>query len=188
MHHQQYNKSYWMKTMKKKKGNTKQQQEKVTATFAQLAGGIGIGIVAGLVGTAVMTVAQMVEMKISGRESSDTPYKAVKKTFGIEAQSDKDKELVNNATHFAYGTSWGIPRGILAVLKADGIAGTTAHFGAVWGTELAMLPAMDIMEPITTWKPKAIAEDAMFHSVYAIATGITADALAKWLRKSYRKK
>lgn len=37
----------------------------------------GIGIVAGLVGTVVMTVVQMIEMQFSGRKPSDTPYSAV---------------------------------------------------------------------------------------------------------------
>ncbi|GAB3200971.1 hypothetical protein ABID22_003130 [Pontibacter aydingkolensis] len=168
--------------MKTRKQQTNHHQDSATTDIARVAAGIGIGVVAGLVGTAVMTAAQMIEMQYSGRESSDTPYKAVKKTFGIEAQSDEDKELITNVSHFGYGTTWGIPRGIMAVLGADGVTGTTAHFGAVWGTELSLLPAMDVMEPVTTWKPKAIAEDAMFHAVYAIATGITADILAKWLR------
>lgn len=168
-----------------KKKNKKRNQREAATTIATLAGGIGIGIVAGLVGTAVMTAAQMIEMQISGRKPSDTPYRAVKKTFGIEAQSDEDKELITNVTHIAYGTTWGIPRGLMAVFGATGAAGTTAHFGAVWGTELGLLPAMDVMEPVTTWKPKAIAEDAMFHSVYAIAAGVAADALAKWLREAY---
>jgi len=33
----------------------------------------GIGILSGLAGTAVMTAAQMIEMKITGREASDAP-------------------------------------------------------------------------------------------------------------------
>lgn len=176
-----------MKT-KTKKSKKQHNQNEVTTTIARVAEGIGIGIVAGLVGTAVMTAAQMIEMQISGRESSDTPYKAVKKTFGIEAQSKEDKELVNNMTHFAYGTTWGVPRGLMTAFGAKGAAGTIPHFGAVWGTELGMLPAMGVAEPVTTWKPKAIAEDAMFHAVYAVATGITADILAKWLKRSYKKK
>lgn len=172
-----------MKTKKKK-----QKQEEPGTTIAQVAAGIGIGMVAGLVGTAVMTAAQMIEMQFSGREPSDTPYQAVKKTFGIEAQSEEDKELVSNVTHFAYGSTWGVPRGLMAVFGMKGVAGTSAHMGAVWGTELVMLPAMDVAEPITTWKPKAIAEDAMFHAIYAIATGVTADALTRWLQKAYRQK
>lgn len=163
-------------------------EEKITDNVGRLASGIGIGIAAGLVGTAVMTAAQMIEMQISGRESSDTPYEAVKKTFGVKAQSEEDKELVSNMTHIAYGTMWGIPRGLMAAFGTDSFAGTTLHFGAVWGTELTMLPAMDVAKPVTTWKPKAISEDALFHGIYALATGFTADALAKWLRKSYQKR
>ncbi|CAN5891328.1 hypothetical protein BH24BAC1_BH24BAC1_26160 [soil metagenome] len=157
-------------------------QEETTTTLARVATGIGIGIVAGLVGTVVMTAAQMIEMQFSGREPSDTPYKAVKKAFGLEAQSDEAKELISNVTHFAYGTTLGIPRGLLAAFGTDRLAGTTAHFGAVWGTELSLLPAMEVMEPVTEWEPKAIAEDAMFHAIYALAVGLTADALADWSR------
>ena len=46
---------------------------------------------------------------------------------------------------------------------------------------------MEVTEPVTTWETKAIAEDAMFYAVYAVATGITADALARWLRTSYKR-
>ena len=173
--------------MDKKRNNMGGVQQEASTGIAHVAAGIGIGILAGLAGTVVMTAAQMIEMQISGRKPSNTPYKAVKKTFGIEAQSEEDKELITNVTHIAYGTSWGVPRGLMAVFGADGVAGTATHFGAVWGTELSLLPAMEVMEPVTTWKPKAIAEDAMFHAVYAVATGITADALARWLRTSYKR-
>lgn len=172
--------------MKTEDRSNVQHTETATNTIAFVAAGIGIGLVSGLVGTLVMTAAQMIEMKISGREPSDTPYKAVKKTFGIEAQTDADKELVSNVTHYAYGSTWGIPRGLMAVFGIHPAAGTSAHFGTVWGTELSMLPAMDVVEPVTTWKPKAIAEDAMFHAIYAIAVGVTADTLTKWLKNSYR--
>lgn len=171
-----------------KKDKNKTNQDEATSTLARVAGGIGIGLVAGLVGTAVMTAAQMIEMQATGRESSDTPYKAVKKTFGVKAQSEEDKELVTNVTHIAYGSTWGIPRGLMAAFGTKGIAATGMHFGAVWGTELSLLPAMHVTEPVTEWKPKAISTDAMFHILYAVTTGLTADALAKWLKKSYKKK
>lgn len=131
-----------------------------------------------------MTAAQMIEMQFSGRGPSEAPYKAVKKTFGAEVQSDEAKELVTNVTHIAYGTSWGIPRGLKPAFGTDGIAGTAAHFGAVWGTELSLLPAMDVMEPVTEWQPKAIATDALLHATYAVAVGLTADALMDWAKKA----
>ncbi len=163
-------------------------QPEATITIARIASGIGIGLVAGLAGTVVMTAAQMVEMQITGREPSDMPYKAVKKTFGFEANSEEDKELISTVTHFAYGSTWGIPRGLMAAFGTDGLVGTATHFGAVWGTEHAVLPAMEIMEPVTEWEPKAIAVDALFHAIYALAVGLAADALVDWSNGLYSKK
>ncbi|MBF9255592.1 hypothetical protein I2I11_20000 [Pontibacter sp. 172403-2] len=152
-----------------------------------MAGAIGCGIIAGLAGTAVMTVAQMIEMKITGRPPSDTPYKAVSKVLGIEAKSDEDKEKLSNIIHWMYGSAWGIPRGLLAASGAEGAAGTGAHFAAVWGTEIVMLPSLGVAEPITKWKPKAIVQDILFHAVYAVTVGFVADALTSRPAKKRKK-
>ncbi|MDX5435908.1 MAG: hypothetical protein LPK03_01865 [Pontibacter sp.] len=157
----------------------RQTSEEVASVASRVAGAIGKGVVAGLVGTAVMTIAQMIEMQLEDRDSSDTPYKAAKKVFGVKAEDEDAKENINNLMHFAYGTAWGIPRALLAEFGIGGVAGTATHFGAVWGTELTVMPSLDLMEPVTEWKPKAISEDMLFHSIYAIATGLVADALTK---------
>lgn len=65
--------------MKKKRNDKGRVQQEASTGIAHVAAGIGIGILAGLAGTVVMTAAQMIEMKISGRKPSNTPYKAVKK-------------------------------------------------------------------------------------------------------------
>ncbi len=150
---------------------------------AEIAAGIGIGLLAGAVGTAVMTIAQMIDMKVTGREPSDTPYKSIKKVFGIRDLPEEKKEMANNVTHIAYGTLWGVPRGIMAATELDGVAGTAAHFTAIWGTEISLLPAIDVIEPVTEWEPKAISKDVLFHGIYAAATGITADLLFKEYKK-----
>jgi hypothetical protein len=151
--------------------------EEVIDTSSRVASAIGKGLVAGLIGTAVMTIAQMIEMQISGREASNTPYKAVKKVFGIKAESEEDKETITNLTHIVYGSMWGIPRALLAEFGVSGVGGTLAHFGGVWGTELVMLPSMNVVKPVTEWKPKAISQDMLFHGIYALATGLVTDAL-----------
>jgi len=169
---------------KSKKHHRKAHQ---TSDFGHMAGAIGRGIVAGLAGTAVMTVAQMIEMKISGRQPSDTPYKAVSKVFGIDAKTDQDKEKLSNIIHWVYGSCWGIPRGLLAEFGVEGAAGTGAHFAAVWGKEVVMLPSLGVAEPITKWAPKAIAQDMLFHAVYAVTVGLVADALTSLPAKKRRK-
>ncbi|MCX2740315.1 hypothetical protein [Pontibacter anaerobius] len=158
----------------------RQMVEEAASTASRVASAIGKGIVAGLIGTAVMTVAQMIEMQLSDRDSSDTPYKAAKKVFGVKAEDEESKENINNLMHFAYGTAWGIPRALMAEFGLGDTKGTITHFGAVWGTEVTVMPQLNLMEPVTEWKPKAISEDILFHSLYAVATGLVADALVHW--------
>ncbi len=149
---------------------------------AEILAGIGIGLLAGAVGTTVMTAAQMIDMKVTGREPSDTPYKAIKKIFGMKELPEEKKEKANNLIHFAYGTVWGVPRGVMAATSMDGAASTAAHFTGIWGTEITLLPAMDVIEPVTKWSPQALGKDFMFHVIYAVATGVTADLLYKQLK------
>ena len=62
-------------------------------------------------------------------------------------------------------------RGVLAALGLGGATGTLAHFLAVWGAELVMLPALGLSEPATEWEPKQVGLDAMHHAVYSGAVG-----------------
>ncbi|ARS35565.1 hypothetical protein [Pontibacter actiniarum] len=160
--------------------NEKHTAEEAASVATRVAGAIGKGLVAGLIGTAAMTIAQMVEMQLTGRGASNTPYKAAKKVFGVKAKDKESKKTISNLMHVAYGATWGVPRALMAEFGVDGASGTMAHFGAVWGTELTVMPSLHVMKPVTEWKPKAISEDMLFHSIYAVATGLAADALVRW--------
>ena len=48
----------------------------VTRWIVDAAASAGVGVVAGLVGTAAMTTSSTAEMKINGREASSTPADA----------------------------------------------------------------------------------------------------------------
>jgi hypothetical protein len=67
---------------------------------------------------------------------------------------------------------WGGVRGLLAAAGLSGPAATAAHFGAVWGSEQVMLPALGVTPPLTEWGMKEVAIDALHHLVYAGATGV----------------
>ncbi len=45
-----------------------------------------------------------------------------------------------------------------------------AHFAAVWGSGLVMLPALGVAPPVREWGAKALLTDACHHLVYAVAT------------------
>jgi hypothetical protein len=146
-------------------------------TLGELAGAIGKGLLAGLAGTAAITLSQMIEMKITKREASDALVKVASEVTGAAPANASQKEKLSNEIHYAYGTSWGVVRGLLGLAGLKGMPATLVHFGAIWATELIMLPKYDAAPPMTEQEPKSIAIDALHHAVYAIAAGMAYDAL-----------
>lgn len=143
----------------------------------ELGSAIGKGLLAGLAGTAAMTLSQMIEMKITKREPSDAPTKVVSQVADIEPTSKAEKAKVNNEIHRGYGTALGVSRGIISLTDLKGVPATLLHFGLVWTAAMVMLPKFDAAPPVTEESPKAIAIDALHHAVYAVATGLVFDAL-----------
>jgi hypothetical protein len=138
---------------------------------------IGKGLIAGAVGTAALTLFQMIEMKATNRDESTAPADAVGKVMEIQPRNEGGRRRLNQVTHFLYGTAWGVPRALLAALGLRDPAATALHFGAVWGTALTMPPALDVAPPPTEMEPKELAMDAARHAVYAVATGLAFDVL-----------
>ena len=142
-----------------------------------VAGAVGRGLVAGVAGTALMTVASTIEMKVQGREASTAPADAAANVLGVKPTGDDGKARFSNVVHWAYGTSWGALRGVLGALGLTGPAAAGAHFAAVWGSGLVMLPALGVAPPLKEWGAKALATDAFHHLVYAAATSVAFAAL-----------
>ncbi len=145
--------------------------------LGELAGAIGKGLLAGLAGTAAITLSQMIEMKITKREPSEAPVKVASQITGAAPADESQKEKLSNEIHYAYGTSWGVVRGLLGLAGLKGLPATLVHFGAIWATELIMLPKYDAAPPVDEQEPKSVAIDALHHAVYAVAAGLAYDAL-----------
>jgi len=136
-----------------------------------LASGVGKGLFAGAVGTAAMTVSSTLEMKARGRAASTAPADAAGKILGVEPKDEAGKARFSNLVHWGYGTGWGAVRGVIGAAGLRGAAANAAHFGAVWGSEQVMLPALGVAPPFWTWGAKEVGIDAFHHLVYAGATG-----------------
>ncbi len=109
--------------------------------------------------------------------ASAAPADAAAKVLGVEPKGETEKARFSNVVHWAYGTSWGGFRGVLAGLGLRGPMGAVAHYGAVWGSELVMLPALEVAPPLKEWGRTALAIDAWHHLVYATATSFAYAAL-----------
>lgn len=154
-----------------------ERHEQLGPTLGRCAAAVGKGLLAGLAGTAAMTLAQTLEMKINGREGSDMPAEAVTKTLGIRFADDESEERAAQAIHWLYGSALGGLRGLLDAAGLGNVTGTGAHFLLVWGGEAVTLPALGLMDPPTEQEPEQLATDAGFHALYALTTG----AVYAWL-------
>jgi len=145
--------------------------------LGELGSAIGKGLIAGLAATAAITISQMIEMRITKRKPSDAPVKIAKETVGVKPATAEQKEQLSNELHWAYGTTWGIARGIIGLTGLKGIPAALVHFGAIWGSSMIMLPKFNAAPPVYKEDAKAIAIDGFHHAVYALTAGFVYDAL-----------
>jgi hypothetical protein len=148
-------------------------------TAEKVASSIGKGLVAGFAGTAAMTASSTLEAKLRGRAPSSAPARATTKVLGIKSFEDAVAQArFNDLSHWGYGTSWGVVRGLLGAAGLSPRRATAAHGAAVWGSAQVTLPALDVAPPSVFWPRQEIAIDAFHHTVYAVATGIAYELLS----------
>ncbi|GAB3441955.1 hypothetical protein GCM10027570_08690 [Streptomonospora sediminis] len=147
------------------------------AVIAGAASSVGRGLLAGLVGTAAMTVSSTIEARLSGRGPSTAPAQAAGTVMGVEPRNESGEQRFNTMVHWGYGTMWGAARGLIGDAGLHGPAAAAAHLALVWGGEQAALPATGVSSPAWQWGPRQIAIDLLHHSVYAAATGCAYDLL-----------
>ncbi len=148
--------------------------------LGDVAGTVGKGLAAGLVGTAAMTVSSTLEARLRRRSPSDAPVRAATKVLGVKPIGEAEAQRLSNLVHWAYGTGWGAVRGLLAGVGLGPVAATSGHLGSVWGSELVMLPALGVAPPVREWGAAELAIDGFHHLVYAGATGLAYLLLDRW--------
>ncbi|HEV3375994.1 MAG TPA: hypothetical protein VG126_01810 [Thermoleophilaceae bacterium] len=141
--------------------------------IGNVAAAVGKGLAAGLAGTAAMTISSTLEAKLRGRAPSSAPARATAKMLGIKEFEDaRAAARFNDLSHWGYGTTWGIVRGLLAAAGLPPRRATAAHGAAIYGAAQVTLPALEVAPPSVFWPKEEIAIDAFHHAVYAAATGI----------------
>lgn len=135
-----------------------------------VAAAVGVGLAAGAVGTAAMTLSSSLEARLRGRAPSTSPARAASRVFGVAPVDEVGEARFNTLVHWGYGTSWGAARGLLGAVGLRGPAAAVAHLAAVWGAEQVVLPGTATAPPATQWEPQEVAIDLWHHVVYAVAT------------------
>jgi hypothetical protein len=136
-----------------------------------LAGALGKGLIAGLAGSIVMTLAQNIEMKLTKRSPSSTPVDAAGKALGAQPVDESSRQRLNNVVHYTYGSMLGTVRAVLALLGIRGLMAVTLHTAFAEAMAMTLLPLLKVAPPPSRWGAKAIAMEIMHHAIYAAGTG-----------------
>lgn len=134
---------------------------------------LGRGVMAGLAGTAVMTVFQeLVEMPLTGPDSC-APAGFAEKVLPIDPPAGQARTRLNYGSHFAVGTLCG--SGVRdRFLRRTGPRAVAAVFAAVYSGDVLLNTVLGLYQP-STWSRQAWAVDVVDKLVQAAATGIVCD-------------
>ncbi len=138
------------------------------------------GMIAGLAGTAAMTLSEQLEIAVSGRPSSSVPGQVGAHVVpGKDPSSEADVRRLDTPVHWAHGVSMGAVRGLLDSAGLTGPAATAAHFALLWCSDATLYRALGIAEAPWNWSPDELATDLLNKGVYAVVTGAVYDAISR---------
>ena len=145
---------------------------------------LGAGTLGGVLGTAAITAAMLLETRVTGPDQTDemtrAPAQAVESATGVDIQNE---ERASPYIHWAYGTGWGALRGAMALCGLRGPKATLLHFAAISGAAAAALPLLGIAPPPQKTPAAKMIAQTLNHLLYAIVVGAVCDALNDALNK-----
>jgi len=140
--------------------------------------GVWKGMLAGAAGVAVMTSAEKLEQRLTGRPDSYMPAHTLERLLGLRPRPDSERRALNLSMHVGQAVLLGAWRGLMA---EGGLRGSRASAAFT----LVRLANDQTLENITgqgappwTWPRDELAIDVLHKAIYAFATGLVADALA----------
>jgi hypothetical protein len=133
------------------------------------------GGLAGLAGVAVMTAAEKVEQRITGRPGSFVPARTLLTLVG-RRPSEANRPLVANLVmHYGTGAALGVLRGVWSEIGLRGPGWSLAHSVVRLSTDQTLENSTGAGSPPATWPRRERAVDVLHKTVYSLATGWVTD-------------
>jgi hypothetical protein len=136
------------------------------------------GLVAGAAGAVLMTVGEKVEQRFTGRPDSYVPGRVLERLTGLPERRARQSRAVNLTMHFGQGALAGVVRSLMANAGMRGPLASAMFAVVRLSNDQILENATGVGAPPTTWPRPELAVDLLHKSVYALATGAVADALA----------
>ena len=138
---------------------------------------ISRGALAGLIGTAAMTAAQAVEIRLSGRKPSMVPGQVASKLMRLNPEDDEALARISIGMHWAHGMTMGTVRALIGRAGLRGPGAATAHLALMWSGDVMLYKALGIAGWPWQWSLEELAPDVLHKGIYAGATGVAYDRL-----------
>lgn len=137
---------------------------------------VGKGMVAGGVGVAVMTTAEKVEQRLTGRPNSYVPGRTLARLLRL-SRPDADSVGRNHLMHWGTGILLGALRGVMAERGVRGSRASVLHTVLRLSTDQTLENATGVGSPPWTWPRSELSIDVGHKAVYGFVTGWMADRL-----------
>ncbi len=136
------------------------------------------GAMAGLIGTAAMTAAQLAEMRVTGREPSLVPGHVAAKLLRLSPEDDQALSRISIRMHWAHGMTMGTVRALLGRAGLRGPGAAAAHFALMWSGDVMLYKSLGIATWPWQWSLQELAPDVLHKGIYATVTSAAYDTLA----------
>jgi hypothetical protein len=137
------------------------------------------GAFAGLAGVLAMTLAEKVEQRSTARPNSYVPGRALLAMTGRGPPERAKPLLWNHAMHWGTGALLGTLRGVWSAAGIRGVQATATHAVVRLAFDQTVENTTGVGAPPSTWRTRERVVDYAHKSVYALVTGVVADA---WIR------
>lgn len=129
-----------------------------------------IGLAAGLIGTAIFTLVEMLEIKLTGRPPSTIPGDVGVRLIGRDVESHRElSERLNPYVHWGHGTMLGALRGLLDVAGLGFWSATIVFYLVVEAGDMLLYRALGIQPWPWNWSREALVRELVLKAVFALA-------------------
>ncbi|MGM1065077.1 hypothetical protein [Saccharothrix sp. Mg75] len=125
-----------------------------------------------------MTVGEKLEQRITGRPDSHVPARVLERLLGLREPPGGRSRAVNLTMHFGQGALVGVVRSLMANAGMRGPVASALFAAVRLSNDQLLENATGVGAPPQTWPRRELAVDLLHKSVYAVVTGLVADALA----------
>ena len=137
----------------------------------------GYGILAGLAGTAAMTLGEKLEQTLTDRPDSYVPAETLGRLLGKIPDSSSRSVGLNWSMHWGQGILLGVVRGLMAESGLRGPVGSFLFMNLRLLNDQTLENATGAGAPPWTWPVDEQAIDLIHKGVYAFVAGAVADSL-----------